>query len=253
MQDKPGSLRRVEQRSPPAGRPLGDVRLCLLNGFDLCYDGESVPVTITNQRVVGFLALHDRPLRRLFVAGALWSDATEEHANANLRSALWRLRRPGYSLINCTTSHIRLDPAVTVDLREVSTHAHRLLDSSLEPTDASLDLETLCGDLLPDWYDDWVLIEQERFRQLRLHALEALCERLTAQRRFAPAVEAGLSAVAAEPLRESAYRALIRAHLAEGNSGEAIRQYHLFERLLEQELGIEPSLAITSLLPMVRT
>ena len=35
------------------------------------------------------------------------------------------------------------------------------------------------GELLPDWYDDWVLLERERFRQLRLHALDALCDDLT--------------------------------------------------------------------------
>jgi hypothetical protein len=34
--------------------------------------------------------------------------------------------------------------------------------------------------------------------------------------------------VAAEPLRESAHRALIKAHFAEGNPGEAAHQYRLF-------------------------
>jgi DNA-binding SARP family transcriptional activator len=54
--------------------------------------------------------------------------------------------------------------------------------------------------------------------------------------------------VAAEPLRESAHRALIGAHLAEGNPGEALRQYQLFRGLLGRELGIEPSPRIRALL-----
>ena len=82
-----------------------------------------------------------------------------------------------------------------------------------------LGLDLLCraGELLPHWYDDWVVIERERFRQLRLHALDALCESLAAAGRYAAAVEAGRASVAAEPLRESAHRLLIQAHLAEGN------------------------------------
>ncbi len=70
---------------------------------------------------------------------------------------------------------------------------------------------------------------------------QLVCDRLRETRRFAEAIEAGLSAVLGEPLRESAHRSLIRAYLAEGNSGEAIRQLQLCRRLLADELGIEPS------------
>ena len=64
--------------------------------------------------------------------------------------------------------------------------------------------------MLPACYDDWVLVQRDRFRQLRLHALEALCERLTASGRYGEAIDAGLAAVCAEPLRESSHRVLIR-------------------------------------------
>jgi DNA-binding SARP family transcriptional activator len=86
-----------------------------------------------------------------------------------------------------------------------------------------------------------VVVERERFRQLRLHGLESLCGRLTKSRIFAAAVEAGLAAVAAERLRESGQRVLIEAHLAEGNTVEALRQYRRFRALLRAELGLEPS------------
>ena len=109
--------------------------------------------------------------------------------------------------------------------------------------DAALELDASAfgADLLPDWYEDWVLIERERYRQLRLRALDALCERLTAADRLSDALDAGLAAVAGEPLRESAHRAVVRVHLAEGNVGEAIRQFRLCRRLLREQLGIEPS------------
>ena len=100
---------------------------------------------------------------------------------------------------------------------------------------------------MPDWYDDWLLIERERFRQLRLHALEALCSYLADRGLFAAAAQAGLSAVAGEPLRESAHRALITAHLLEGNFSEAMRQYRIYSQILQTQLGLEPSEAIRQL------
>jgi len=103
------------------------------------------------------------------------------------------------------------------------------------------------AELLPDWYDDWVVNERERFRQLRVHALERLCERLTSEQRFTEAVETGLAAVEGEPLRESAHRALIRVHLAEENPSEAVRHYELFTDLLSTNLGLRPSRQLTAL------
>jgi len=54
-------------------------------------------------------------------------------------------------------------------------------------------------------------------------------------------VEAGLVAVAAEPLRESAHRVLIEAYLAEGNRAQALTQFHSCRSILLRELNIEPS------------
>ncbi|HEY6203669.1 MAG TPA: bacterial transcriptional activator domain-containing protein [Candidatus Limnocylindria bacterium] len=80
------------------------------------------------------------------------------------------------------------------------------------------------GELLADWCDEWVLLERERLRQLRLHALEVLTQRLVTVGRYADAMEVALAALRSEPLRESAHRAVISVHLAEGNRSEALRQ-----------------------------
>jgi DNA-binding SARP family transcriptional activator len=129
---------------------------------------------------------------------------------------------------------------VLVDLHVSSAHARRVLRKEA-PGDQEGDPNRFGGDLLPDWYDDWVLIERERFRQLRLHALEALCEALGGAGAYGMAIEAGLACVAAEPLRESAHRALMKVHLAEGNPAEAVRQYRLYRKLAAEELGLAPS------------
>jgi DNA-binding SARP family transcriptional activator len=84
-------------------------------------------------------------------------------------------------------------------------------------------------------------MERERIRQRILHALEALSERLATAGRFADAIEAAILATSAEPLRESAQRALIKAHVAEGNLTEARRSYRAYHDLVHRELGVAPS------------
>ena len=245
MSSKSRLLLRPEQRASRreethAERPdaCEEVRLCLLDGFELVSDPGRKELPPGAQRVVTFIALHDRPLLRGYVAGSLWLDSTEERAAANLRSALWRIHRIEPRLIDASGHTLRLGSAVSVDLREMEATAHALLrgDADVEP-----EATRLASDLLPDWYDDWVMIEREHYRQLRLHALDALCGRLTAAGCLEEALKVGLEAVAGEPLRESAQRALVSVHLAEGNVGEAVRQYRLFRRLLQEQLGLEPS------------
>lgn len=216
------------------------VEVRLIDGFELRRDGEPVSCPLTAQRVLAFLALHDRPLQRHFVAGTLWTDSSEERALASLRSALYRANHPAVPLIRVFDSRLALDAAVRIDVREALRHAHRLINGSVADDACSPDA-LLRGELLPDWYDDWLLIERERFRQLRLHGLEALSVRLLALRRYGEAAETALSAIAGEPLRESAHRVLIRVHLAEGNTSEALRHFELFRRMLADELGLRPS------------
>ena len=88
---------------------------------------------------------------------------------------------------------------------------------------------------------------RERYRQLRLHALEDLCADRRSASRYSDALRLGLVAVQSEPLRETAHRQVIEVHLAEGNAGEALRQYDAFRRLLHAELGLPPSPAIRRL------
>jgi DNA-binding SARP family transcriptional activator len=235
--------------SSSAGAPSPPrVRLELLGGFGLSVDSEPLTLPMNAERLISYLALQDRPQLRAHVAGTLWGEGSQAHAGGSLRSALWRLGHPAYPLMRTTGAHVQLSPFVTVDLRERTALAQRVLDESTELSEADLDEELLSVDLLPDWTEEWVLVRREQYHQLRLRALESLCSRLTAMGRFGQAVQAGLAAVSGEPLRESARRALVSAHLAEGNVGAATREFEAFRRLLKQELNIEPSREMKALL-----
>jgi DNA-binding SARP family transcriptional activator len=213
--------------------------LTLLGAFELRVEGEPFELPLNGRRVLAFLALNGHALMRSFVAGSLWLDTTDTRAAASLRSALWRLNRT-HRLVEADGERLRLGGEVTVDVTAAVDQALQVVDPEKAGCPRPIEL-LLRGELLPDWYDDWVAVERERLRQLRVHALESLCDRLTAAARYAEATEAALEATQAEPLRESAHRALVRVHLAEGNHNEAIRQYERYRRMLADELGLDPS------------
>jgi DNA-binding SARP family transcriptional activator len=232
----------------PARRRLA-VRL--LSGFRLVADETIVPLPLVVQRLVAFLALADRLLARSYVAGTLWPDKSEGRAAANLRSTLWRLRQPGVDLIHCTATTIGLRDDVHVDVRELTTFCRRAVAGTASLGDIlEFDSASFTGtaEVLPDWYDDWLLLERERVRQLRLHATERVCAVLTEHERFADAIEVALAAVASEPLREASHRTLIAIHLAEGNRNEAVRQFERYRTVVRDALGLEPSPTIRRLL-----
>jgi DNA-binding SARP family transcriptional activator len=230
----PSLLRR--ERPPSTGG-----RLTLLDAFELRCGTDTVELTLPAQRLLAYLAIEDRPLHRGYLAGALWLHSTEAHAAGSLRSALWRIRRSGCDLVEETNHQLRLAETVVVDVHEAYSWAARVQDPAQPIGTADVAEASASAELLRDWYDDRVLLERERFRQLRAHALEVLCGRLAEEGRFAEAMEVGLAAVRNEPLRESAHRAVISVHLAEGNRSEALRHYAYYRQLVTGELGIEPS------------
>jgi DNA-binding SARP family transcriptional activator len=235
-----GPVPQLVAAGAPAAVAATAPRLSLLRSFSLTHASNEIAVPWPAQRLIAFLALQDRPVLRETVAGTLWLDATQAHASGSLRSALWRLRQPNCRLVEALGGRLQLSPDLDVDVHHAAEWARRQLRETAV-TDGDLDGIALAGDILPDWYDDWIIIERERFRQLRVHALEALCPRLCAAGRFGHAMEAGLAAIAGEPLRESAHRAVIGVHLAEGNRAAALVHYRRFRDLLYDELGLAPS------------
>lgn len=229
----------------PAAR--APVTLQLLSGFELSCGSTVVELPPSVQRLVAFVTLRDRPLLRQYVSGTLWPETSDQRAGANLRSALWRLNQLEVPVAETAGASLQLAAGVRVDLRERTALARRLLEADDSATEG-MDETLFRVDLLPDWYDDWLTIERERFHQLRLRALECACERLAARGKFARALDAGLAAVAGEPLRESAHRALVKVHLAEGNHAEAVRQFQLYRQLLHDQLGLAPSLQMVELI-----
>jgi DNA-binding SARP family transcriptional activator len=230
--------------------------VAVLGGFCLSWGQRALGVPAASQRLLALLALHGRTLKRAAVAGMLWPDASEAHAYSNLRSAIARLTSTARKVLVASRLDLGLAEGVSVDLRCAQELARRLLDPAVTPERSELGMTavgTLSCDLLPDWYDDWVLIQAEEWRQLRLHALEALAGHLTVVGRWGEAVVAAGAAVRAEPLRESARAILIQVHLAHGNQAEAVREFTRYRELLASELGLAPTRQLHHLVGSLQT
>ena len=189
------------------------VRLC--GAFEVHSYQRRLIVPPSTERVIAFMALKGLVSRTL-VAGTLWPERPEGQASACLRTALWRIRKLCQAMITCQGEAIGFLPHVDVDVAEFVDTARCVIKGGTPHTGIWHAVELMSRDLLPGWYDDWVAVERNRLRQLRLHALETLATRLSVQGRYGDALEVALQTVAAEPLRESAHRILTEVHLAEG-------------------------------------
>jgi DNA-binding SARP family transcriptional activator len=214
------------------------VNVTLFGGFRLFDCNHHVRIPRNCQRLVAFLAFHS-PAGRDEVSGTLWPEVDNARALASLRTSIWHVRRYCAGLIVADADHLRFSDGVQLDAIDFEERAHRILH---KPQNVTV-TELTCGrqELLPGWYDDWVLLERERTRQLQLHVLEAAGEELLSRQKPEAALCAALDAVQVEPLRESAIRLVIRIHISEGNICEAIRHYRRYLHLLRGELGISPT------------
>ena len=90
-------------------------------------------------------------------------------------------------------------------------------------------------------FEDWLMAERERLREL---ALEALARLLAHQQRrggdLQEALQTALRLIALDPLQEPVHRSLMRLYSDLGRRGAALQQYQLCERVLRRELAVEP-------------
>lgn len=224
-------------------------RLSLLDGFTLEHAGRIVSLPAGMQRLLAFLAVRG-PSHRNVVAGTLWPEVPEGQSMGSLRTAVWRLNRLMPGVLEAVGSGLAMTRATVVDVHAQEAFATRLLRERVDDAEwVTRGLPVLWpADLLPGWYDDWVIFERERLAQLRLHALERTAALLMEHAMLDLALQLALEAVRTEPLRETSNAVLIAVYLAEGNTSDALHQYEAFRVLLHREFGLQPSNRLTGML-----
>src|SRR5919202_3925338 len=163
------TLRVVEALAGPShGRPV----VHLLGPPHVTDRTGRHPVAPGGRRLLAFLSLHREHLDRGYVAGCLWPDVLQTRAAGNLRSALNRVNAGAVPLVTVDQSGLCLREEVLVDIRLLGEWATRVISGDHNERDLAVtpwDLRQL--DILPGWYDDWLVLERERLRQRLLHAV----------------------------------------------------------------------------------
>ncbi|MFC8349571.1 BTAD domain-containing putative transcriptional regulator [Streptomyces sp. NPDC057280] len=195
------------------------------------------------QRLLAFLALQSDGAHRATTAEQLWPDCTSCRAAANLRSALCQARRVGsVTVIECIGQRLRLSELINVDLHRVTESARQIIAAQNPVTALGNGLiEDLSKELLPGWSEGWLMLERERWNQLRIHALESLAQQYQTAEQYLSALQTALAVIAIDPFRETAHRILIEVHVAEGNFASALKCYRDYQAFLQQELDAVPS------------
>lgn len=237
--------------STPNGDTDGSVaQVRVLGAFGLRVGGQPVPLPVDSRRLVAYLAVHPRPQPTAALAADLWPGVDPAPAARLLDEAVAGVDVPGL-LTADDRGRLHLDEDVTVDLAEAMLLVRGLSAPSTLRTVREIGspgTAPLEADILPSWTAPWIAVERERFRQLRLAALEGLSGTLTAADRHDDAVAVARRAVQSAPSRERSRRALVEALLAGGHVGDALAEYEQFQQLLRNSVGATPDSELDRLL-----
>jgi len=238
------------------------LRIQLLGGFSITGDGEELIGGHGSRRLMLLLAYlllkRNRRIPREQVAYLFWKDSTEKQARSNLRGLLTALRQQAPALALCLFDDDaclgwRGAPSQVIDVEAFEAALERAtrLDQA-DQTDGVIDalqqaIALYTGELLPAFYEDWVLAERLRLEKAYLDALFWLTELLEKTNRPQQAIRYAEQLWQADPLRETSIALLMRLCAAVGDRARALSVYASCTRLLRNELGVEPGPAIQEL------
>lgn len=209
------------------------------------------------QALLAYLVLHhERTHTRAYLAGLLWPDVSEEKARTSLRTALAILRKqleiaPGLergAYLYADELSVRWQPKAEwwCDAVEFVRQIEQARKSN-RSEDYETASQLYTGTLLDGWYDDWVLPLQERWQQWYADALERLIICYEEQHNAKAALDAAQRLIHLDPLREDAYRALMRAYAALGERAMVREHYYRCKQVLATQLRVNPSKATIQL------
>ncbi len=217
--------------------------VCMLGGFMLRWGEQNellLPNPTTRALLAYLLAHHPQSHTRDLLSGLFWPDVPESTARRRLSQALWQLRTTlaPQPVLLTEGDVVRLDPDLPLWLDSIE---FERCATSHTAQDISRAVELYRGEFLNGYYDDWLLPERERLRELFLVALERLIADCKTQGDYPRALAYARRLAAEDPWRESAHREVMRlCHLLD-HDAEALKQYQVCRQRLADDLGVEPA------------
>ncbi len=235
---------------------MANLEIRMLGGFEARLDGGQMISSATRKTdaLLAYLALSQgKPKSRDHLSGLLWSDRAEGQARSSLRQSLSALRRvlrdKNKAILQVDGETVSLAAtSLEVDVIEFETLAAESSAGNLGLADKLYQGQLLDGLKVRDpVFNDWLDAERFRLDNLAIDVLEQLLAILLKDRNTEAAIAAAQRLIARDPLRESAYRTLMRLYSAQDQRGLAAREFDRCREALAAELQIEPSPATTGL------
>ncbi|MBK7917848.1 MAG: hypothetical protein IPJ94_16620 [Chloroflexi bacterium] len=213
--------------------------------------------------LLAYLAVTGRTHQRDVLAALLWGEMTDADAKNNLRQMLTNLRKLVDPHLFITRETVGWNTAVphTLDVAQFEHHLHTARGADQFTRIAALQQASILyqGDFLAGFYvrdapefEEWLLAQRARYRELMLHTLHTLAEHHLGRGEYSQAIDSATHLLTLEPWREEAHRQLMMAQLRSGQRSAALSQYKLCRQLLNDELRVEPSPETTALFKRIR-
>lgn len=247
----------------PRRTSFSPFKLLLLGTFRV--EREGVPVRLPTRKVeslLAYLVLHPEEHTREKLAALFWGDSPDHQARESLRTALKSLRRElGGDVLLADRETVQLDPEypLWVDAKEFAILARTPRGISAPLRDFGLAIEGPAqmdeskignpkskidlyrGDLMPDFYDEWIPAERERLRSLFIEVLLALAQESRTRGDCAETIELANKVLTVDAANETAHQHLMFCYYALGDEAAALKQYEECIRALREEVDVEPS------------
>lgn len=240
------------------------LRICLFGGF-LLERGSVALAPIASRAgrsLFAYLVMNrDRPLQRDLLAGLFWSDLPEGRARRRLSHTLWQIHDvvndDGVSRLEVTSDTLSFDTSAPywLDVEEFENRfdasqldrGDGVLGSRLDATSLRSCVELYRGDFMAGFFDDWVVVDQDHYRQRYLMALRRLVDATKAGGAYEEALAYARRLTHHDPLSEETHREVMRLCFLLGRTGEAVQQFERCRSVLSEELESEPSRATVDL------
>lgn len=221
-----------------------DVQVWLLGAFHLKVDGKLVTLpTHKSASLLAYLILHPGPHSREKLCTLFWGDSSEEKAHTSLRKALTFLRQAlPEDLVLADRDSVQLHPnfPIWVDVFVFEQAARQFIaNPTIKP--GLFDINLYTGDLLEDFYDDWIFPLREQMLQVYTRVLLRSAETARMHSEYQVAMDYARLVLQHDPANERAFQHLMICHVLTNDRVGALAQYWACQRALEKELGVEPS------------
>ncbi|TAH49077.1 MAG: hypothetical protein EYC68_18255 [Chloroflexota bacterium] len=224
----------------------------LLGQFDVRANGQRIVIpTRASQSLLAYLVLNaGAAQRREKLAGLFWGETSDELARRYLRNELWRIRKaiqrppPALRDEKSPTDEFLISDEITITFD--ANAAYWLDVNALEKSKDEIEslisnLSTYRGELLPGFYDDWVILERERVQAIFENKVGLLLDKLIQEQQWKQVTEWGERWIALGQTPEPAYRALMIASAAQGDSSKLTLAYERCVQAMRDDLGLDPS------------